>query len=211
MEPKDRLKQAITEAGYDGPSEAWAANKRALGISKDLVISNSNGHRDISKKAAAAYARVFGHDAGWYLYGDTDDRDATPPVSGIIDVPRVSWISAGELIDQEAVFDFSDFPTVSAADLPAGKWIALRLEADANSMNKISPPESTIFVNLDDKRLVANGCYVIADEQGRVTYKRYRPNEKPQFQPASYEKVKPPKLEGAITVIGRVRRSTIDM
>ena len=78
-------------------------------------------------------------------------------------------------------------------------------------MNKISPPESIIFVNRRDKRLVANACYVIADENGATTYKRYRPGENPQFQPASYDDVKPPKLQGAIKIIGRVRRSIINM
>ena len=78
-------------------------------------------------------------------------------------------------------------------------------------MNKISPPDSLIFVDLNDRRLVSNACYVIADETGAATYKRYRPNDKPPFQPASYEDIPPPRLEGAITVIGRVKRSMIDM
>jgi hypothetical protein len=78
-------------------------------------------------------------------------------------------------------------------------------------MNKISPPDSIIFVNLRDKRLVTNGCYVISDESGQATYKRYRPNENPPFQPASYMDIPPPALEGAITIIGRVKRSMIDM
>jgi SOS-response transcriptional repressor LexA len=214
--PSDRLRRAIRELGYEGPTEAWAANKRQLGFSKDLVISNANGNRDISKRAAERYAAVFGHSPGWYLYPDkVAADDVVEPTEmrtrAILDVPRVSWITAGELGDQQAVVDFSEFPTVQAADLPAGSYIALKLEPGANSMNKISPPESTIFVNLDDRRLVPNGCYVIADEQGRATYKRYRPGDDPVFQPASYEDVDPPKLEGAITVIGRVRRSMIDM
>lgn len=77
--PKDRLVQAIREAGYDSPTEAWRANRRALGISKDLLISNCNGNRDISKRAAEIYARVFGHTPGWYLYNEAEpeDRDLT--------------------------------------------------------------------------------------------------------------------------------------
>lgn len=209
-EPKDRLARAVRQAGYESPTEAWRANKRQLGIGKDLLISNANGNRAISKKAAAAYARVFGHSAGWYLYGDGEANGVGPERQPIFtDVPLISWISAGQLADQDAVLDWSEFNTVAATDLPAGDWIALKVEG--NSMNKISPPESTILVNRKDKRLVANACYVIADETGRATYKRYRPNAKPPYQPASYEKVEPPKLEGAITVIGRVRRSSIDM
>jgi len=213
MEPSERLRAAIKDAGYTGPTDAWQANQRTFGgvISKDLLISNANGNRAISKRAAVLYAKAFGRTAGWYLYGEETPAPGDVPVASLVDVPRVSWVTAGELGDQEAVLDFSDYPVITMADLPAGRWIALKLEPDANSMNKISPPESTIFVNLDDKRLVPNACYVISDEQGRVTYKRYRPAERPQFQPASYDRVKPPKLEGAITVIGRVRRSIIDM
>ncbi|WP_244484510.1 helix-turn-helix transcriptional regulator [Mesorhizobium sp. Root552] len=127
----------------------------------------------------------------------------------IIRVPMVSWVSAGELSDQAAVIDLSEYPTIAVSRLPPSRWIALRV--DGPSMNKISPPDSLIFVDVNDKRLVTNACYVICDETGAATYKRYRPNEDPPFQPASYEDVPPPKLEGAITVIGRVKRSMIDM
>jgi len=70
-EPKDRLRAAI--ADYDGPVDAWTKNQRALkegGVGKDLMISNCNGNRPISKRAAATYAKVFGHTAGWYLYDE---------------------------------------------------------------------------------------------------------------------------------------------
>jgi len=70
-EPKDRLRAAI--ADYDGPVDAWNKNQRALkegGVGKDLMISNCNGNRPISKRAAATYAKVFGHTPGWYLYGE---------------------------------------------------------------------------------------------------------------------------------------------
>lgn len=79
-EPKNRLQAAI--ADYDGPVDAWLKNQRALkegGVGKDLLISNANGHRPISRHAATTYAKVFGHTAGWYLYGEgpqqTDKKD----------------------------------------------------------------------------------------------------------------------------------------
>jgi len=118
-------------------------------------------------------------------------------------------VSAGQLASHDGITDFAHFPTVSALDLSEGDWIALRVEGD--SMNKISPPESIIFANRRDKRLVHNACYVIADEQGNATYKRYRTDQTPPFQPASYLDIPPPDLRGTITVIGRVRRSIIEM
>lgn len=75
MEQKDRLWQAIKEAGFETPTDAWRANERALGISQDLMISNCNGHRPISKKSAAIYAKVFGRTPGWYLYGDGQNEE----------------------------------------------------------------------------------------------------------------------------------------
>lgn len=68
QEPRDRLREAMEEAGYNSPTAAWAAMPRAFG--KDLLISNLNGHREISRKAAEKYAAAFGVTAGWLLFGD---------------------------------------------------------------------------------------------------------------------------------------------
>lgn len=138
-----------------------------------------------------------------------EEADQIASQGVITDVPRISWVSAGQLVEQPGIEHLSNYPTEPAIDLPEGDWICL--EVDGVSMNKISPPESLIFVNRRDKRLVANACYVVADETGAVTYKRYRPNDNPPFQPASYEDVPPPKFQGTISVIGRVRRSIINM
>jgi hypothetical protein len=80
QEQKDRLIQAIRDAGFSKPTDAWRANQRALDISQDLMISNTNGNRPISKKAAEKYARVFGRTAGWYLYGEGGSTPA--PTTG---------------------------------------------------------------------------------------------------------------------------------
>lgn len=88
-EPKHRLTRAIKEAGFEKPTDAWRANKRALDISHDLLISNTNGNRAISRKTAEKYARVFGHTAGWYLYGDLESATGAPsaaPASAATDM-----------------------------------------------------------------------------------------------------------------------------
>lgn len=219
QEPRHRLQQARAEAGYASPSDAARALRD---INKNTLISHENGNRPLSRKAAEKYGRLFGVDPGWLLFNgeggslsgghfgfDEAGRQIPMPALATVDVPIVSWISAGELGSQEMVVNLSDYPTIPTTDLEQGQWIALRV--DGPSMNKISPPDSIIFVNLRDKRLVTNGCYVISDESGQATYKRYRPNENPPFQPASYMDIPPPALEGAITIIGRVKRSMIDM
>ena len=219
QEPRHRLQQARAEAGYASPSDAARALRD---INKNTLISHENGNRPLSRKAAEKYGRLFGVDPGWLLFNgdggslagghfgfDEAGRQIPMPSLATVDVPIVSWISAGELGTQDMVVNLSDYPTIPTTDLEQGQWIALRV--DGPSMNKISPPDSIIFVNLRDKRLVTNGCYVIADESGQATYKRYRPNDTPPFQPASYLDIPPPELEGAITIIGRVKRSLIDM
>lgn len=205
--PRHRLSKARAAAGFASPSDAARALRD---VNVNTLISHENGNRDISRKAAEKYAKAFGTDAGWLLYGKSGEREAArPPGLITVDVPLVSWVSAGELAIDDGGADMTDFPSIAGIDLPSGDYIALRV--DGPSMNKISPPGSIIFVNTADRRLVMNGCYVIADETGAATYKRYRPSDDPQFQPASYEDIDPPHLEGAIRVIGRVRRSLIDM
>lgn len=203
----ERLVWARKHAGFTGPTAVQAVT----GIPKDNIKAHEQGRNGFGTADARKYALAFGVSYRWLFLGEGEWGDRDDPIE-VAYVPRVSWVTAGEMGEQEGVADLSDFPREPVADLPrGGRWIALKLEPDANSMNKISPPESIIFVDLNDRRLVPNACYVISDEQGRVTYKRYRPNAKPPFQPASYEEVPPPKLEGQITVIGRVRRSMIDM
>jgi len=232
MLPKERLKMAREKAGFHTPSAAARACKN---INVNTLISNENGNRDISRTMAVRYAEAFGVKPGWILYGDEyqgsplfgseyqkfqDDNSTKVPITAYsnqargletnrIDVPLISWVSAGQPFFQEGITDFSDFPTIAAYDLPKGEWIALRV--DGQSMNKISPHDSIILVNMADRELIANAYYIIMDETGQVTYKRFRPHEKPPFQPFSYQEIKPPALQGDIAIIGRVRRTITDM
>ena len=123
-----------------------------------------------------------------------------PGNSGVQEVPLLAWISAGAMtqdeVSQEAI------GTVTITDLPEGDWIALRVKG--TSMDRISPPDSLIFVNRADRQLVNNACYVIGDGEGNATYKRYRPNPV-RFEPVStdpnHEALYP---DNDPTIIGRV-------
>lgn len=138
------------------------------------------------------------------------DPSYTPDASGIptINVPYLAWVSAGTMMRE----DISDeaLGVVRVADLAAsGDWIALKVVGD--SMDRISPPDSIIFVDRKDKRLVPNACYVIADDDGNATYKRYR-SAPTRFEPVStndnHETIFP---DNDPIIVGRVRRSIIDM
>lgn len=200
-----RLLEARRRAGKGGARIL----SQTYGWNENRYKAHEIGRNGFGLADAKKYAKTFGVSLNWLYFGTGSPEDAEPEMLAPIDVPLISWVSAGMLGEQQQVTDASEFPTITALDLPEGDWIALRVQG--NSMNKISPPESIIFVNRRDKRLVANACYVIADESGAATYKRYRPGDAPPFQPASYELVDAPKLEGAVSVIGRVRRSVIEM
>ena len=185
---------------------AGLSNSAIRNMRRKVRRGDVNG--GVETRTLAALAPVLKTNVAWLTDGTgNEEGDAVELVRN--DVPLISWISAGEMVDQDCVTDTSVFSVVTTYNLPEGEWIALRV--DGTSMNKISPPDSIIFVNTHDRRLVANGCYVIIDESGKATYKRYRPTEMPPWQSASYEKIVPQSLEGAIKVIGRVRRSVIDM
>lgn len=80
-------------------------------------------------------------------------------------------------------------------------------------MDRISPPESVIVVNLKDKKLVPNACYVIETDEGEITYKRYRPGPD-RWEPVStdltHETLYPPP-HGGPKVVGRVKKTILDL
>ncbi len=129
--------------------------------------------------------------------------------TGWMSVPLISFVSAGQLTSVPAAEVLADSEYVQAANLPTGDWIALRVKG--TSMDRISPPDSIIFVNRRDKRLVPNACYVIADPDEGSTYKRFRPDPM-RFEPVTFSeghKIIFPDQEPEI--IGRVKRTVLDL
>lgn len=202
----ERLVEARKQSNLGGIRKVT----KAFGWNENTYKAHEQARASFGLVDARKYAKAYNVSVQWLFMGTGAPGDAdlaeTPTLAS---VPLLSWVSAGQLANHDAIEPWDDVKVVHSAGLPEGDWIALRVEGD--SMNKISPPDSIIFVNRRDKRLVPNACYVIADETGSATYKRYRPNMEPPFQPASYHDIAPPELSGAIKVIGRVTRSVIDM
>ena len=202
-EPKDRLKQARAKF-FASPTEAATAIRE---INRNTLISNENGNRAISRKMAEVYAKHFDVSAGWILYGAAE-------ISAVanLSVPLLSWISAGELGETAVIDDMDHVSFVQGHGLdPSGDWIALRVQG--RSMDKISPQDSVIFVNRNEKVLVPNACYIIGDGNGGATYKRYRPPN--IFEPVStkaeeYETLRFEEDQQP-DVIGRVRRTVLSL
>lgn len=180
---------------------------RAMGVKDATYFAHENGSRGLRPASALRYARFFRGSLEWLLTGKGDPDDTT--YSSVQLVPKLSWVPAGDWWLPEQIVSGTDLDVIEAVGLPSGDWVAL--EVRGSSMDRISPPGSIIFVNRAERALAPNACYVIADEEGRSTYKRYRPNPN-RFEPVTFsdghETLFP---DGKISVIGRVRRSTINM
>lgn len=201
MDLRDRIRQRLDETGMTARSVSMSASKNPNLIG-DILKGNSQSPRlsTISKLADA-----LGVDA-WYLI----EGEIGAP--GSISAPLLSMVSAGQLTAVDYIPEMDEARRVSAPDLdPSGDWIALRVEGD--SMDRISPPESIIFVDRRDRALVPNACYVFGDGEGGATYKRWRPDPnrlEPVSTNAAHEPLFVPHGREP-SVIGRVRRSVLEM
>lgn len=181
-------------------------SRRALALELDVAVATYNSHeragqpggRGFDEEHARKYARRLGVAWTWLLTGEG------------FSIPLISWVQAGELRTPDQVLDITDAKLVPMAGLPAsGDWFALQVQGD--SMDRISPPDSIIAVNRRDRRLVSNACYVIGDGEGGATYKRFR-SDPMRFEPVSvnpaHEALFP---DQEPTIIGRVKRTILDM
>ena len=202
-EPKDRLREARQAAGFETPSDA----ARLLGkdVNKNTLISHENGNRDISRKAAQNYAKLFGVEAGWILYGETrvDDRSD-------FDVPLVSMVSAGNLRAQAGVTEEDIIRRIKVGDLTKGDWIALQVEGD--SMNRVAPDGAIILVDRSDDRLIDGRFYIFSLDGGDTTFKMFKRNPN-RMQPYSTnaDHMAWPADRDDLYVFGRVRRVIHDI
>ena len=167
------------------------------GLSTTYVWRMERGERNVSLKNLQKLADALG-------VAPSDLIESKP----VADVPILSWVSAGMMARDDVQQDVVGEIRMSDLD-PRGEWMALRVEGD--SMDRISPPGSLILVDLTDKALVPNACYIITDGDNQATYKRFRSNP-PRFEPVSTNPSHQPIFpDGEPAVIGRVRRSLIDM
>lgn len=172
------------------------------GTSQPQIKRLESGERELTRSWAERLAPHLKTTALQIMF-----PDVLSPPSTARRVPLLSTISAGVMMRDDLVDEAKRILTLT--DLPPGDWFAL--EVDGDSMDRISPPGSVILVNRRDKRLVPNACYVIENQYGEATYKRFRPDPT-RFEPVStndkHEAIFP---DNDVPVIGRVKRSMIDM
>lgn len=190
-----RLEQARKRRGFASARSAATY----FGWNYDSYAQHENGTRGITR-AAPKYAKAYRVSEAWLRTGEGSPGSAQL-------VPLLGNISAGAML-RDDIMDEA-LGTIEVSDLPDGDWIALRVDGD--SMDRISPPGSIIFVDRKDRNLAPNGLYVIDDGEGHATYKRYRTGPPPRFEPVSVNtSIEPIFFENEPTIVGRVRRSLID-
>ena len=198
-EAAKRLETARIQRGFATAKDA----SRFFGWVYETYIQHEQGIRGLGRQSRK-YADAFRVSEGWLLTGEGEG----PGSVQLGRIPILTWVSAGAVALEDGQQDIIGETDMSGLD-PRGRWIALRVEGD--SMDRISPPGSLIFVNLNDRRLVTNACYIIANDGGAATYKRFRANP-PRFEPVSTNPAHEPIFpDGEPAVIGRVRRTVLEM
>lgn len=202
-QPKDRLRQAMEEAGFKRPADVARAFKKE--INQNTLTSHLNGNRAISRKAAEKYATIFDSKAGWILFDDEEDGLED------VNVPVLSMVSAGNLRDQPTVTEEDILRWIKVSDLPRGEWVALVVEGD--SMDRVAPPGSTILVNRSDDRLIDGRFYVFSLDNGAATFKQYRTSPFEHLRPYStnLDHMTTPVDGHELYVFGRARRVINDI
>lgn len=203
----DRLKLAVKEAGISLPeaAERW-------GWSYNTLKSNANGNMRFSYKKAMVYAGRLRVRPEWLYNGTLPMREpGRADRRAVVEVPVVAWVQAGQLGDVTALHDMPDVDYVTTDGLGPGEWFATDVRGD--SMDRVSPEGSRVFVNASDRTLVAGRFYIFS-LRGETTYKRYYDEPVVRLEPYSTNPANRPIFptkDHDWAVVGRVVRSVIDL
>lgn len=206
-EQHHRLTDAIARAGL---TMKEAANR--WGWSYNTLKSNANGNMPFSFNKAMVYAARLKVRAEW-LYAGTGEMiepaasTRRPPQ----EVPIIGWVQAGQLSDVTVLHDLPELEHVVADGLGIGSWFATDVRGD--SMDRVSPEGSRIFVNTEERQLVPGGFYLFS-LRGETTFKRYYDDPVPRLEPYSWNPANRPIFTGSEDgweVIGRVHRTVLDI
>lgn len=128
-------------------------------------------------------------------------------------VPLLDTVTAGKLKTPSSQIPVEDVPLLAFADLGRGEFFALRLEDDADSMDRLSPPGSILVVNKADRELRHGRCYIFSID-GETTYKMWQDGDPPYLAPYSTNPSHKPvfiRRKRDFDVIGRVKRTVLDL
>jgi len=128
---------------------------RALGMDVDKVNKSVRGRRDWSAQEVDAIRRLMG--ANQEQSGET-----------VRFIPLLGSVPAGSF--REAVKNAKGHIPVPDASVPPN---AYALDPDGDSMDLLVPPNTRIIVDPDDLDLYPGRYYVVQNQDGETTFKRY--------------------------------------
>lgn len=203
----DRLKQALKSKSINMRE---AADR--YGWSYNTLKSNANGNMPFSFQKSQVYSGRLGVRAEW-LYAGTPPmhEPAKAARRALTEVFSVAWVQAGNLSDVSSIDEIGDVEKIVVEGLPPGRWFATDVHGD--SMDRVSPEGSRIFVNGDDRTPRPGGFYLFS-LRGEATYKRYYSDPVKRLEPYSTNPANRTIFlaeDPDWIVIGRVHRSVIDL
>jgi SOS-response transcriptional repressor LexA len=189
------LKEALKFSGLSQSALAGHLTKK-LGRSIDRAAVNkmTKNSRDIKADEAFAISEITGY--------------PMPDIgAAITSVPLLEWVAAGQLTDPRSQIPVEDVPLLAFADLGRGEFFALKVKGD--SMDRISPEDSTIIVNRADRTLVKGKPFVFSTRDG-TTYKLWQPGDPAYLESFSTNPMHKPifvRKRRDMEVVGRQREA----
>lgn len=182
------------------------------GFNANTLKSNLNGNVDFSFKRAKAYGSAFKVRAEWLYDGSGPMQEPAktsrrPP----IEVPVISWVSAGGLNPMGDIENIADAERLVLSGLPPARYFATQVRGD--SMDRVSPEGSRIIVNCDDHEPIAGRFYLFS-LRGEATFKRYYDSPIKRLEPFSTNPANRTIYlaeDPDWNVVGRVVRSLLDL
>lgn len=161
------------------------------------------------------FAKYFNDTPPGLLIAHT--REIQPPAPArsreLQRVPLLERVTAGRLKMPVSQLPPDEIKWMTFSGLGHGEFIALKVEDDADSMDRISPPGSIIVVNKADTDL-KSGRYYIFEIAGKTTYKMWQAGPPSYLAPYSTNPTHKPqfiKRKSDFEVIGRVKRTLLDL
>lgn len=204
------LREAMERSGK-GPTEL----AERLDTNKQNITRWSNGDRKLTVEWAKKLAPLLDTAADALLLVSQSDAPDKPAkgLKRMLSVPLLDTVTAGKLKTPSSQIPVEDVPLLAFADLGRGEFFALRLEDDADSMDRLSPPRSILVVNKADRELRSGRCYIFSID-GETTYKMWQDGEPPYLAPYSTNPIHKPvfiRRKRDFDVIGRVKRTVLDL
>lgn len=204
------VEAAIEHAKMDQSGLAKALETRLkAGFDRSKVNKIVLGKRKVSADEMLAIEEI----TGFHAPAEARQLSETKSTSKIIRVPLLDKVTAGKLKTPSSQIPDHDVMWLSFSDLGRGDYFALKLEDDADSMDRVSPPSSVIVVDKADRVLRSGKCYVFSLD-GETTYKMWQDGEPAYLAPFSTNPSHKPifvKKRRGFDVIGRVKRSVLDL